>query len=71
MCAEGHDSDEKTHSQDESFQRVRVLGSHAKWSLEIVVYFMDKLVDSAVMERTMEEIMPSVFYQGASQHLSR
>jgi len=69
VVTEDHDPDEEASSEDQRLRRVGVLCLHAEWRSELVVDFVDVFVDSAVVQQTMEEVVPGVFHHSTAQTL--
>lgn len=49
VIAEDHDANEESSTQNQSLSRVGIFCLHAKWSSEVMMDFMNVLVDSAMM----------------------
>lgn len=49
MITEDHDANEESGPQNQSLSGVGILCLHAKWSSEVMMDFMNELVDSAMM----------------------
>ena len=48
---------------------VSVLGYHAEGGLEVVVDFVDVLVDAPVVQELVDKVVPRVFDHQTTQHL--
>lgn len=67
MVAQQHNANEETESKDQSFSRMGILRCHAKWSLEVMVNLVDKLVDATIMERKVQKIVPCVLNDSTTE----
>jgi len=67
VVGQQEDSNEETCTQNQSLQRMSILSSHAKWGLEVMMYFVYVLVDALVMQSLVGKVMPCVLYNSTAK----
>lgn len=71
VVAEDHDANEEASPEDDRLSGVSVFCLHAKRSSELMVDFVDVLVDPAVMQYAMKEIVPGILNNSTAEALSQ
>jgi len=71
VVTEDHDADEEAGSQDQSLGRVCVLGLHAERGSELMVDLVDVFVDTPVVQRPMQEVVPGVLNHSTAKTLGQ
>lgn len=67
VITQKHNSDEKSCPKNQGFQGMCVFCFDSKWSLKLVMDFMNVFINSLVVKESVQEIMPGVLNDCTAQ----